>query len=227
MVIRVERSIERRQEIVDAAMHIADRKGLDAVSMRRVADALGVGTMTLYSYVAGKEALLALMRDEVSRAMLVPEPLPEDWREALREIARRTNTALSSHEWVLRTLAHPGPPGLNTLRHIEQSLRAVDSLAIDDEVKGKVLMAVDDYVIGHTIRARVRRVRGRGEAKRPRARLTPEGEAALAAGELPALAARLGAGVTPGAPPEGDFELGLEWLLDGIEASVAARGGVR
>lgn len=223
MVVRVERSLERRQEVVAAAVRIADRDGLDAVSMRNLADELGVGTMTLYSYFADKDELLELMRDEVDREMLVPEPLPDDWREALRAIAGRTRDALRDHPWVLTTIAHGGRARLNILRHIDQSLRAVASLEVDDGRRGEILMAVDDYTIGHTIRARVRKARAGDPARRRQAKLDPEVEAAIAAGELTALGGRIvpqrGRAAVP-LPPKGDFEQGLEWLLDGIAADL-------
>jgi len=225
MALREERSLERRQEVVDAAVRIADRDGLDAVSMRNLAEELGVGTMTLYSYVADKDELLDLMRDEVSREMLVPEPLPDDWREALRAVAARTRDALQAHPWVLATIAHRSRARLNTMRHIEQSLRAVAPLDVDEATKGTILMAVDDYAIGHTIRARVRKARADRGSNRRALELDPEVEAALAAGELPALAGPIAArGARPGRglPPEADFERGLEWLLDGIEAEVTS-----
>jgi hypothetical protein len=109
------------------------------------------------------------------------------------------------------------------MRHIEQSLRAVASLDVDEATKGTILMAVDDYTIGHTIRARVRKARTDRRSKA--LELHPEVEAALAAGDLPALAGPIAArGARPGAglPPEADFERGLEWLLDGIEAEVTS-----
>jgi AcrR family transcriptional regulator len=225
MAVRVERSLERRQEVVAAAVRIADRGGLDAVSMRNLADELGLGTMTLYSYVSDKDELLDLMRDEVSREMLVPASLPNDWRVALRAIATRTRDALHNHPWVLKTIAHRPRARLNTMRHIEQSLRAVASLEVDDETKGAILLAVDDYTIGHAIRARVRQRRAGGRQPRGELEPDPEVEAALAAGELPLLGAAIAARgrASFGAPPEGDFERGLEWLLDGIEAELAGR----
>jgi AcrR family transcriptional regulator len=229
MAVRVERSLERRQEVVDAAVRIADREGIDAVSMRNLADELGMGTMTLYSYVSDKDELLDLMREQVSREMLVPEPLPDDWREALRAIASRTRGALDRHAWVLKTIAHRPRGQLNTMRHIEQSLRAVASLDVDDDTKGAILMAVDDYTIGHAIRARVRRARAGRRLSPSATDLGPEVEAALAGGELPLLAAAIAARGREAfpMPPEADFERGLGWLLDGIETSVTGRVTLR
>jgi AcrR family transcriptional regulator len=90
-----------RAEIVSAAVRIADADGVDAVSMRRLADELGVATMTPYTHVASKDELLDLMRDAVAAEMLLPEPLPEDWRAALRAIADRTRAAYEAHPWCL------------------------------------------------------------------------------------------------------------------------------
>src|ERR1700750_691298 len=89
-----------RDDIVAAGLAIADPEGLDAVSMRRVAQDLGVGTMTLYSHVADKGELLDLMNDEVRAEVVVPAELPSDGREALSELARRTAESMIRHAWV-------------------------------------------------------------------------------------------------------------------------------
>jgi DNA-binding transcriptional regulator YhcF (GntR family) len=70
----------RRDRIVHAAVGIADAEGLEAVSMRRLAAQLGVGAMSLYRYVPGKEALVHLMAEAVFRQHPLPEPGPDGWR---------------------------------------------------------------------------------------------------------------------------------------------------
>ncbi|HEX8753216.1 MAG TPA: helix-turn-helix domain-containing protein, partial [Solirubrobacterales bacterium] len=112
----LERAGIRRQQIVATAVALADREGLEAVSMRRLAEQLGVGTMTLYSYVSGKDELLDLMRDEVAREMLLPEPLPESWRQTLWEIAVRTRDALEAHPWHFDALPQRPRRRINTMR---------------------------------------------------------------------------------------------------------------
>ena len=82
-----------RSDVVQAALDIADAAGLEAVSIRRVAAALDVRPMALYSHIASKDDLVALMLHEVSGRLIVPEPLPGDWRAALRLIARRAYDA--------------------------------------------------------------------------------------------------------------------------------------
>jgi AcrR family transcriptional regulator len=216
-----------RQAVVEAAVALANAEGLEAVSMRRLAEELGVGTMTPYTYVASKDELLGLMRDEVARAMLVPEPLPGDWREALRQIALHTREAIEANPWMVDARPRSGPVRINLARHIEQSASVVEALGAEPQLGAAALAAVDDYVFGHCLRqrARKRKIRSRraaaaaGETPLP---LAPEVEAAIEAGELPrfgrvfaALGDRRGI-----VPPEPDFEQGLEWLLDGIEKSV-------
>jgi AcrR family transcriptional regulator len=225
------RATIRRQQIVDAAVALADAEGLAAVSMRRLAEQLGLGTMTLYSYVSGKDELLDLMRDEVSRAMLVPEPLPRNWREALWEIAVRTRVALEGHPWTLD--AEPQRPRrrINTMRHIEQSLSVVEMMGVDLKTGGAVLMAIDDYVVGHCTRKRARErmmaaieapAGGDGPHGKLLGELDPEVSAAMDAGELPRLKLVFGRRRGPlGVPPKLEFEQGLEWLLDGIEEMAA------
>ena len=216
-----------RQAIVEAAMKLADEDGIEAVSMRRLAEQLGVATMTLYTYVESKDELIELMRDGVGRAMLVPEPLPEDWREALRAIALRTRDAFEAHPWVTETRIARPRVRINLARHIEQSISAIESLGVEGKAGAAVLSAVDDYVIGHCLRLRrrqrtIRALRGAaaaGEEDAPQ--LDPEVAAAIESGELSRVGRvleRHGGRKLSGVPPESDFEAGLEWLLDGIEA---------
>jgi len=230
-----DRAAVRRRAIVTAAVAIADRDGAEALSMRSLAEQLGLGTMTLYTYVADKDELLDLMLDAVSAEMLVPEPMPADWREALTAIARRTRDTLDAHPWIFDSNARRPRRRLNTLRHIEQSLAAVEPLDAADAA-GAILMAVDDYVVGHVYRSRMRRRllrehRAAAAARNDPAPAPPGDPAisdALAAGELPRLARRLEGGPL-GAPPEADFALGLRWLLAGIAAefgSGEAPGGL-
>jgi AcrR family transcriptional regulator len=236
MEVKLERSDIRRQAIVDAGVALADSDGIAAVTMRQVAERLGVGTMTLYSYVANKDELVDLMLDEVSREMLVPVPLPGNWRDALRAIALRTRDAMQLHPWMFEATTRRLKQRVNFLRHVEQSLAAVASLELDGETTTAILTAVDDYTLGHAVRHRARQriVReARAAAARGESRggeepsLDPAIAAAVEAGELPLVAqvfgtARGGAS-RPQIPPESDFERGLDWLLDGIEAWLGRR----
>src|SRR3954447_7204088 len=111
--------------IVETGLRIADEDGIEAVSMRRIALALGVGTMSLYHHVADKEELLELMADAISGELLVPGGVLGDWREALRAIAHRTRDAFLRHPWLIDTAGRRPLVTPNQLRHIEQSVAVV------------------------------------------------------------------------------------------------------
>ncbi len=144
-----------RDDIAEAAVHIADVEGIDALSMRRLAAELGAGTMTLYHYVRTKDELLALVTDVVMGEIVVPpEALPkDDWRAAVTAIARSTKAALERHPWVFDIVDDPAA-GPNGVRHFDQSMQAVSSLPGTMADKLDVIFAVDEYVFGHCLHRR-------------------------------------------------------------------------
>jgi AcrR family transcriptional regulator len=218
-----------RDEIARAALAIADAETLEALSMRRVASELGVGTMTLYYYVRNKEELLDLMHDEIMGEVLVPaDELPADWRGALTAIAHRTRVTMLRHPWVLG--APPAASGPNGMRHFEQSLAAVASLALDLDHRFDIICAVDDYTFGYLLR----------EVEQEREDASPYGteewleaitayfDAQWSSGEFPHVR-RLIEGSTARAVIDrlnamshdpARFDRGLDWLLDGVQRSL-------
>src|SRR5205823_341014 len=96
--------------IAAAAMAVADAEGVDAVTMRRVADELGAGTMTLYHYVRSKDELIALVVDQMMGELLIPDDeMPDDWREAFAAIGRRSREAFRRHVWIHEMIAKARP----------------------------------------------------------------------------------------------------------------------
>lgn len=197
-----------RSAVVRAAIAVADSDGLDAVSIRRVAADLGARPMSLYTHIASKDDLLDLMANDVIAEVLVPEPLPEHWRDALAGIARYSYTTFVAHPWVLEAFSRRPHIGPNVLRHAEQSASAVAALELDVRAARIVLGIIDDYTIGHAIRA----ISLGDHAPR-----LPD----LDAADFPHLAR-----VPPAAgdqPLEDTFEIGLDVLLDGVERRFASR----
>ena len=146
------RPAHSRADIARAAIEIADSEGFDAVSMRRVAQRLGAGTMTLYHYVRNKDELITLMGDAIMGEILVPEDeLSDDWRTALTQIATRTRDVFANHRWIFERMGD-GRPGPNGMRHFEQSLAAVSSLGLDRDEIFDLIGQVDDYVFGYALR---------------------------------------------------------------------------
>ncbi|HYX85215.1 MAG TPA: TetR/AcrR family transcriptional regulator [Gaiellales bacterium] len=204
------------EDITRTALSIADAQGPDAVSMRNVAAALNVGTMTLYSYVQSKDDLLDLMQDAVMAELVVPGELPHDWRAAMREIAVRSHAAFLRHPWLATSAGRRPSVGPNAMRHIEQSLAAVAGMGLDDGGMLAVIAAVDDYVIGHAFR------RVTFEASR-REFYAPYIERMLAKREFPNLERLYRGGFGNRMTDPERFERGLDWLLEGIAAELTRR----
>ncbi len=109
-----------RAEITAVAVAIADREGLDAVSMRRVAAELGTGAASLYRYVETREELLDLMTDAVGGEYSLPEP-DGDWLAGLLAVGEQARTILRRHPWLAGlVITRPvlGPNGVAVLEHV-------------------------------------------------------------------------------------------------------------
>lgn len=216
-----------RPEIARAAIEIADAEGFEAVSMRRVAQKLSAGTMTLYHYVRNKDELVALMSDAIMGEILVPEgELSDDWRTALTQIAIRTHGVFARHRWIFDRFGD-GRPGPNGMRHFEQSLAAVTPLGLERADTLELIGMVDDYVFGFSLRE----VQEREEQERGwPAELVGFLQREIDTGNYPLISEYFGDDAGAGVEEvlemmtsEGRFERGLERLLDGVEANLPPR----
>jgi AcrR family transcriptional regulator len=213
-------------DIVRAGIDIADRDGLAALSMRGVAEALGVSVMSLYRHVPGKEELVEVMLDT---ALGQPPPIERTagWRAQLTRWARANAEVLHRHPWLLEAVVSRAPIGPNRLRWFDAGLQAVSALGLSARETVAVVLMVDSYVRGA---AQVSHGLTRARA---RTRMTPAEWNAVYTGILdqvvtaerfPALAAIAEAG---GLGRSDDaiehFEFGLLRVLDGIEARAPRR----
>jgi len=113
-----------REEITAAAIAIADQDGLDAVSMRRIAAALGTGAASLYRYVDTREDLLDLMIDSTGSQYVFTAPTG-DWLADLLSIGEQARVIMRRHPWLpslLITRSTLGPNGLVLLEHVLEAL---------------------------------------------------------------------------------------------------------
>jgi AcrR family transcriptional regulator len=111
-----------RDEIVDAAIAVADAGGIGAVSMRAVAAALGTGAGSLYRYLSSRDDLLDLMADRAAGEL---RPYPDaagDWPDAMLLIARRQLDLYRAHPWLVEILARPAALGPNSLAWFDHCL---------------------------------------------------------------------------------------------------------
>src|SRR5580658_4772749 len=109
-----------RDEITAAAIAIADREGLDAVSMRRVAAELGTGAASLYRYLDTRDDLLDLMIDATGAEYVLAAP-DGDWLAGLLEVGEQARAIIRRHPWLASlviTRPELGPNGLALLEHV-------------------------------------------------------------------------------------------------------------
>lgn len=138
--------------IVEAAIAVADADGLGAVSMRRVAERLGVGAMSLYTHVPSRPDLLDLMTDTALAGLYtdVDEPARADggWRGGLRLVAERNWGLYRRHPWLLDVAGARPVLGPHTARKYEAELRPLDGIGITDVEMDSVLTLVLTHVAG-------------------------------------------------------------------------------
>ncbi len=210
--------------IVAAAVGIADAEGLDAVSMRRVADRLGVGTMSLYRYLPGKTELVELMLDTVLGEDGPPEPDPAGWRAGLAAFARKSLAGSRRHPWLLEASISRGLMGPNQTAALDALLRMISGIGLTNGQMMAVVGLVTGYVQGRArqLADRVRAEQRSGVSDEQFWRdFAPLLDEHLDADRFPALAA---VWRDDELSWEDEFEFGLERVLDGIEAFVRGTG---
>ena len=215
-------------EVVAAAIQLADAEGLNAISMRHLAEALGISPMSLYTYVPSKAELVDLMVDRVAGEDL--EPAPEgDWRTQLTRIARQRWAMAQRHPWVLQVGVHRPPLGPNVLARVETTLCAIDAIGLSEMEMDQVTSLVGDYVRG-AVRAalearEIERQTGMTD-EQWWAMNTPLLEGLVDPARYPTTI-KIGEAYKSGRMPppnhERNFEFGLQRVLDGIESFIANR----
>ncbi|WP_219417752.1 TetR/AcrR family transcriptional regulator C-terminal domain-containing protein [Pseudonocardia nigra] len=213
-------------DIIGAAVAVADADGLAAVSMARVAAQLGNSTMALYRHVKSKDELLLLMADA---ALEDPPQIPEgtDWRAALQLWAHDVLAAVRRHSWYAQIPISGPPVGPKNLAWFDRALGALADTGLDEGDKVFVVMGLLTYVQGE---ARLSADLAAGFAADPEA-FSRQYSAALAdvvdPQRMPALRRVVEAGVFDAdslfeeEDVQTDFSFGLERYLDGVAVYIA------
>lgn len=118
--------------MVAAATDLADTEGLAAVTMRRVAQALGVAPMTLYTYVPGKAELLDLMLDAAYARMPRTDTTGQPWQQRVTAVAEENRMLFEAHPWAATVSTSRPPLGPGLMAKYEHELSALDGLGLDD-----------------------------------------------------------------------------------------------
>jgi AcrR family transcriptional regulator len=202
-----------RERVAEAALELVDRDGLDGLSMRRLADALGVGTMTLYGYFRSKRELL----DAVVDAAVSDRPLPRPggpWREQLRELLLAARRNLVRHPGLVEIRVRQPVLQPEALRFSEAGLRILRGAGFDTREATLSFRLVFSYIFGFAAFSPAEAVEeDRAAAAAAIRALPPDEYPELAAASGEAAAAMGG---------EEAFEYGLDRILDGLEARLSA-----
>jgi AcrR family transcriptional regulator len=212
------------KRIVTAAIQIADAEGLEALSMRKVAEALGVGTMSLYRYVPGKAELLDLMLDRLGGPDPTVESLGDDWRSALEALGRGIWRLYLRHPWLPFVDQSRPLLGPNSLDGFEVALRGLKASGFTDQQKVNAISLIEAFVSSaarlhnNAVTAEERTGLSTDEFWQAQ---TPVIEKAMATGRYPLIATLDDDAFASSA--EQFFEFGLQCLLDGLQALVGRR----
>jgi AcrR family transcriptional regulator len=209
--------------IARAATEIADAEGLDAVSMRRVATALGVGTMSLYRYVSSRDDLVDLMVDEAIGELTLDGIPAGDWRAVLVALAHGSRAMIHRHPWLawhaLGTRPSFGPRMFAWMERSTAMLE-VDGLTIDQvlDMSGTVGAFVAGYTQGELAERDAQQRTGLSEQEW-RARVAPYVMEVIGSGDYPLLR-RIVEDAEDFPDPDEVFARRLSYVLDGLAAGL-------
>ncbi|MEU6710489.1 TetR/AcrR family transcriptional regulator [Nonomuraea sp. NPDC046802] len=209
--------------IVETGLRILDAEGLDALSMRRVAQELDTGPASLYAHVAGKEELLELVYDRVLGEIELPERDPSRWKEQLRAYAMEVHRVLGIHADLARAALANIPTGGNSLRAGEYIFGLMIEAGMPPREASMSMDRLSLYVVGDAYESSLHYARMRAAG-------VTDAEQYFASyiGQIAAYYRSLPPGRFPHVSKHVDdliaddgeqrFRYGLELLLDGIEA---------
>ena len=209
-------------KVVTAAVELADAEGLDAVSMARVAKALGFTTMSLYRHVRSKEELLVLMLD---RVMVMPPVAPyANWREGLAGWAWDLLRMVREHPWVHYVRISPPPATPSSVTLMERGLAPLSDTGLAEQDKAHLILLVNGFVFW-TARVETELAPGTGEPETDPLVAYITVMHTLVDDRWPAVKRAVEGGVFDDTEDtrDADFEFGLERILDGIERLIEAQ----
>ena len=201
-----------RERVLDAALKLADDHGIESLSMRRLAQQLGVEAMSLYHHVRNKQDLLGGMLDSVY-AEVEPPTGDGDWRSAMRRSGISFHHALLRHPWACGLLVSSIGPSPMRLRHMDRVLGCLRAAGFSAEMTHHAYHALDSHIVGFTLWLLPYLAAFRQEPD-----LAGQFLGQLDTDALPHLAEHVEVHLRPHRPDDVDeFEFGLELILDGLE----------
>ena len=216
-----------RDRVLRAAVALADQAGMSALSMRKLGEALGVEAMSLYNHIASKSDLLDGMIDIVFGEIDLPAGAgagtgdgdgESGWRAAMRRRAVSARQVLRSHPWAIGLMESRITPGPATLRHHDAVLGCLRRAGFSLELTAHAYSLLDSYIYGFALQEAGLPF-GTGEEA---AQVAQEISAQFASGQYPYLTEIAMAHVVrPGYDYADEFEIGLDLILDSLQAAMS------
>lgn len=139
-----------RERIIDAALLLADAGGIEALSMRKLAQTLGVQAMSLYNHVAHKNDIVDGLVDQVVSEIVVPD-LTTDWQTAMRQRAHSAHAVLLRHPWATMAIVSRVNVGPAMLRYVDATLGCLRNAGFSWEMADQAWNAIDSHIYGFTL----------------------------------------------------------------------------
>jgi len=208
-----------RERAIRVAVALADERGIESLSMRKLAAELGIQAMSLYYHVKDKDDILDGMLDVVYLEFATPRA-GDEWRAAMRARAESTRRVLARHPWAISIKARTSP-GPATLGHLDSVIGCFTAAGFSMPLTGHAISILDSYVLGFAQQEATLPLDPSGDITAVTEDIMAQQEAmADTFPNLADMAARLV--LQPGYAYGNEFDFGLQLILDGITAAFEA-----
>jgi AcrR family transcriptional regulator len=201
-----------RERVFEAAVVLADERGLESLTMRALGEELGVEAMSLYYHVANKDDILNGIVDLVVSEFELPAAQTH-WKTAIRTIAVSAHEVLVQHPWAANLVLSGSGPSEARLRYMDAILGSLRRAGFSADMTDHAYHALDSHIMGFTLWQVGMNLGSEEELKA----MAGEFLAQLSVEEFPYLAEHVEQHLMPRTDDIGEFEFGLGLILDGLE----------
>jgi AcrR family transcriptional regulator len=202
-----------KERVLRAAVLLADEGGLASLTMRKLAETLGVEAMSLYYYVADKDEILDGMGDLVFGEIDLPSR-EADWKAAMRQRAISARDALTRHPWAIGVMESRANPGPATLRHHDAVIGSLRQAGFSIALAAHAFSVIDSYVYGFALQT----LNLPFDTSEELEDLAEAMLRQMPADQYPNLTEMIvDHALQPGYSYANEFEYGLDLILDGLE----------
>ncbi len=209
-----------RERALQAAVELADRDGIESLSMRNLARALGIEAMSLYHHVKSKDDILDGMVDLVFGEIVLPSA-DEAWKSGMLKRAESTRQTLARHPWAIALMDSRTTPGVRTLTHQDAVIGFLRGAGFSFAMAAHALSLLDSYVRGFAMQEASLPLDSAGSIADSTEGILEQPQ--MRANAFPHLAEMASKVILkPGYAYRNEFPFGLELILDGLERALVA-----